>query len=199
MASGEVPNGETQITATFTIPEAAYGLYYVQLVRSRRPDTPYGFPSFPVVPDLKVNPSSAHPGSIVAIKGTGFPAKNNDIKVSLDGADTKLSVTTSELGSFSNEFTIPETIAGSHTLRAYDENLSFGEITTDLQVKPAISIQPQNPEVGSEVTLTGRGFAARSKVSTEYDDRRFPVPRPPAKPVISRRNSRYRRAQKALM
>jgi len=159
------------MTATFTIPEAPYGSYYVQLVRSRRPDVPYGFPSFPVVPDLEVNPSSATPGTTVAIKGTGFPAKNNDIKVSLDGADTKLSITTGELGSFTTEFTIPNTIAGNHQFKAYDENLSFGnDITASLQVEPVVELEPEQPEIGAEVTLTGRGFAASSLVSIKYDD-----------------------------
>ena len=164
-----MPNGETKVTATFTIPEAAYGNNFVQFLRGWRPDTPYGF-SFSVVPNLTVSPSPSSPHSSVTVKGTGFPAKNKDIKVLLDGNDTAMSIYTSDVGTFSGQLTIPETMAGSHTLKAYDENLSFGDITANLQIAPKISIEPQHPEIGSEVTLTGWGFASRSTVSVKYDD-----------------------------
>jgi hypothetical protein len=169
VAKDEVPRNTTKVTATFTIPEAPLGVNYVQLLRGWRPDSPYGF-SFSVVSGLAVTPPTGTPGSTVTIKGTGFPAKNKNIKVSFDGKDTNLSIVTSELGSFTGEFTIPETMAGSHQFKAIDENLSLGDITANLQVGPTISLQPEQPEIGAEVTLTGYGFAAKSPVAIKYDD-----------------------------
>jgi len=166
---GENPHDTKTITVSFTIPEASYGTNFVQFQRSYRPESPYGF-SFSVVPSLAVTPSTATPGSTVTIKGTGFPAKNKDIKVSFDGNETNLSILTSALGSFTGEFTIPDTMAGNHEFKAIDENLSFGDVTTSLQVGPTISLQPEQPEIGAEVTLTGWGFAARSTVAIKYDD-----------------------------
>jgi len=123
-----------------------------------------------VVPILTVTPSTGTPHSTVTINGAGFPAKAKTIKVSFDGNDTKLSILASALGSFTVEFTIPDTMAGNHQFMAYDENLSFGDITTSLQVGPTISLQPEQPEIGAEVTLTGYGFAAKSPVAIKYDD-----------------------------
>ena len=169
VAKDEVPRETTKMTATFIIPEASFGVNYVQLLRGWRPDSPYGF-TFSVLPGLALTPSTGTPGSTVTIKGTGFPAKNNDIKVSFDGNDTKLSIFTSELGSFTGAFTIPDTMAGTHEFKAIDENLSIGDVTANLQVGPTISLEPAHPDIGAEVMLTGRGFAARSTVAIKYDD-----------------------------
>jgi hypothetical protein len=169
VSKGEYARDTKNITVPFTIPEAAYGTNFVQFQRNWRPDNPYGF-SFSVVPNLAVTPPSGIPGSTVTIKGTGFPAKNQDIKVSFDGNDINLSILTTALGSFTSDFTIPDTMAGNHQFKAIDEVTSCGDITANLQVSPTVSLQPEQPEIGSEVTLTGRGFASRSKVSIKYDD-----------------------------
>jgi hypothetical protein len=169
LAKGEVPRNTTKIDVTFTIPEAPYGVNYVQLLRGWRPEAPYGF-TFSVLPGIKVSPSSASPGSTVTINGTGFPAKNKTIKLSFDGNDINQEIISSDVGSFTAEFTIPDTMAGNHQFKAIDENLSFGDVTASLQVGPTISLQPEHPDIGAEVTLTGRGFAARSTIAIKYDD-----------------------------
>lgn len=123
------------------------------------------------MPNLTVSPTNCTPQSTVTVKGTGFPAKNSDIQVMFDGVDTGMSVYTNDLGTFTGQFTVPETVAGNHQFEAYDENISFGDaITTNLQVGPTISLQPEHPDIGSEVTVTGKGFAGKSLVSIKYDD-----------------------------
>jgi len=168
LATGEVPTGETKVTVSFTIPEAAYGINYVQFLRNYRPESPYGF-SFSVVPDIKVSPASVTPGGEATVTGTGFPEKK-DVELSFDGTDTKLAITTNELGSFSTEFAIPYTIAGNHEFKATVKNMSLGDIVASLNVGPTISLEPEHPDIGAEVTLSGRGFAAKSQVSIKYDE-----------------------------
>jgi hypothetical protein len=168
VGEGRFPNDTKEVSVSFTIPEAAYGSNFVLFLREYRPEKPYGF-SFSVLPNIEVTPASCSPRSTVTIKGTGFPAKNKDIKVSFDGNETKLSILTSQLGSFTAQFTLPDTMAGNHQFKAYDENLAIGDITASLQVSPTITLEPAHPDIGSEVTLTGWGFAARSPVSIKYD------------------------------
>jgi len=170
VAEGEVAKGSAQATAIFTVPEAVYGQNYVQFRRGWRPtDNPYNF-TFNVLPDIKVTSTSVFVGSEVTIRGTGFPANKNDINLVFDDKDTKLSISTNDRGSFTAQFTIPDTMAGNHQFKAYNENLALGDITANLQVGPTIGLEPAHPEIGSEVTLTGWGFAARSTVSVKYDD-----------------------------
>ena len=168
LAEGEFPKTTTKVTVTFTVPESAYGISYVQYRRQFRPADPYGF-TFTVVPDLKATPSSGSPGAKVTVKGTGFPA-NKDVKLSFDGTDTKLDISANGIGSFSTNFAIPDTIAGKHEFKVTVDNMSLGDIITSLQVSPKISLSPAHPEIGAEVTVSGRGFAANSKVSIKYDD-----------------------------
>jgi len=168
LAEGEFPRTTTAVTVTFTVPESAYGISYVQYRRHSRPDSPYGF-SFTVLPDIKVSPSSGSPNAKVAVKGTGFPA-NKDVKLSFDSKDTKLAISANAVGSFSADFAIPNTIAGKHEFKAAVESMSLGDITASLQVSPKISLEPEHPEIGAEVTVTGCGFASNSQVSIKYDD-----------------------------
>jgi hypothetical protein len=169
LTQGEVPRLETKVAVSFTIPEASYGVNYVQYLRSWRPEVPYGF-TFTVLPGIKVNPSSAPPGSTVTINGTGFPAKNKEVKLSFDGNDINQEITASDLGSFAAQFTVPETIAGKHAFKATVENLAIGDVNASVQVQPTINLSPEHPDIGAEVTMTGHGFASGSPVSIKYDD-----------------------------
>jgi hypothetical protein len=157
-----------EVSVSFTIPEAAYGSNLVQYLRFGH-DNPYGF-SFLVLPNLTVTPKTCKPHSTVTVKGTGFPAKSKYILLSFDGNQTNQDIAANDLGSFTAEFTVPETMAGSHQFKAIDQNQSVGEIAANLQVGPSISLEPEQPDVGAEVTLTGYGFAAKSKVTIKYDD-----------------------------
>ena len=169
IAEGEVPKPATTLTATFTIPESPYGINYLQVIRRYRPTVIYGF-SFNVIPDLKISPASGSPGSKITIKGTGFPDESEDIKLSFDGTDTKQSIVTDELGSFDTQFTVPDTIAGKHEFTVTTSDIFIGDISANLQVKPRAVMTPEHPDIGSEVTLSGCGFAASSQVTIKYDD-----------------------------
>ncbi len=166
---GEFPRETTKITVDFTIPEAAYGRNYVLFRRAWRPQDPYGF-AFTVIPDIKVSPTSGSPGTEITVRGTGFPARNKEIRLSFDGKDTGLQITASELGSFTVKFTVPETNSGRHELKAYVENMYIEDTRAFFEVTPTISLEPKLPEIGAEVTVSGKGFAAGSQVTIKYDD-----------------------------
>lgn len=183
LTTGTVPTLETKVTVTFTIPEASYGTNYVQFLRERRPEVPYNF-TFSVLPSIKVNPSSASPGSTVTVSGTGFPANNQLIHLSFDGKDTNLDISSNGVGSFNAEFAIADIIAGNHEFKATVENTSIGEVSDILRVQPKVTLNPEHPDVGAEVTLTGNGFAANSQVTVKYDDINIPNS-PPDQPLTT--------------
>jgi len=167
VAEGNVATGGYQVTATFTVPEAIYGTNYIQFVRRKRPDDPVNL-IFNVLPGIKVSPSPAPPRSTVTITGCGFSA--DDVgELSFDGKVTDVAIATDELGSFTAEFTIPDTIAGEHKFKVTAEDLYNKDATTALDIVPSISLDPEFPDVGAEVTVTGHGFAANSEVSIEFD------------------------------
>ena len=169
MTEGEVAKGSMEATVTFTIPEAAHGTNYVQFRRGWRPeDDPYTF-IFNVLPGIDVSSPSASPGYEVTINGTGFPADSDGIKLTFDGKDTAIAVATDDLGSFTAKFTVPDTIAGKHEFKAADESVYAVEATASLALVPSINLSPELPQIGSEVTVTGCGFAASCNVTVKYD------------------------------
>jgi len=168
VAEGSLDELTMELTFSFTIPEASYGTNYLQFRRAQRPEDPYGF-VFNVRPDVKASPSPASPGSTVTVNGTGFPA-GDDIKLSFDGKATDIEITTSSKGSFTAKFTVPDTIAGSHSFEAAAKSTTLAKATASFAVVPGISLQPEFPEIGKEVVITGHGFAASSLVTIEYDD-----------------------------
>ena len=170
VAEDEVAKGSMEVTATFSIPEAAHGTNYIQFRRGWRPqDDPYNF-IFNVLPGIEVIPPSALPGSEVTINGTGFPANSDGIKLSFDVKDTDIAIATDDLGSFTAKFTVPDTIAGKHEFKAADESVYAAEATASLALVPTINLSPKLPQIGSEVTVTGYGFVAKSDISIKYDN-----------------------------
>ena len=124
---------------------------------------------FKVEPDLKLNPSSVSPGDTVTVDGTGFTA-SDVCTLSFDGNPLDMEIESSAKGSFTAEFTLPDTIAGSHEFKATAEKLYTTDAKAVLKVTPQIRLEPEHPEVGAEVILTGNGFAGNSEISIDYNN-----------------------------
>ena len=167
LAEGTVPRGGYIVSATFTIPEARYGINYVQFMRLAR-DEPVNV-QFNVSPNLEVTPSPATTGSVVTIRGVGFPAED-DATLSFDGEPVDVDITTDEVGSFDLEFTVPDIIAGEHKFIADAPKMYTATATARLKVIPSISLKPELPEVGAKVIVSGCGFAANSEVKIKFND-----------------------------
>jgi hypothetical protein len=168
VGEGEAPRDATKVTVTFTVPEATYGRNYVQFRRTWRPEDPYGF-DFTVLAGLDVSPASASPTSKVTVKGNGFPT-GKEIKLELDGKNTGLDITSNTIGSFSTPFTVPNTTAGSHEFKAIFGTALAEYAAASFTVRPTISLEPEAPEIGQDVTVSGHGFAADSTISLKFDD-----------------------------
>jgi hypothetical protein len=65
---------------------------------------------------------------------------------------------------------VPNAPASEHQLSARSSKLTTNAAPATLIVTPAIAIDPQLPQDSAKVTVTGRGFTAKSTVSIKYDD-----------------------------
>jgi hypothetical protein len=166
LASGTNPKGSMSLNVNFIVPEAKYGVNYVQLIRYGADDV-LNF-QFSVKPSISVDPMSASPGGTVSISGKGFPAKDTG-EVIFDGSTPQIPFTTDDLGSFTASFLVPKTLAGTHKFVANSAKLFADSASANLAVEPFVNLTPENPEVGSDVTVSGDGFAAASPITIEYD------------------------------
>jgi hypothetical protein len=171
LAEGDNPRMSYELTVSFVIPEAKYGVNYVQLIRYGADDV-LNF-QFSVKPVITVEPQTACPGGTVTISGMGFPGKDQG-EITFDGSTPKIPFTTNEIGSFNAVFTVPETIAGSHKFVANSAKLFADSTSANLAIGPFVTLTPENPEVGSEVTISGSGFAGNSPLTVEYDAHALP-------------------------
>ncbi len=150
LIEGSVPKGSYTVTSRFNIPEAKYGVNYVQFLRVKHNDAVNV--QFNVKPSLKVNPSSAKPGTTVTITGTGFPAGDTGT-LTFDGRLTGVEVVTSEVGSFTKGFTVPDTVAGDHKIVVDTTHLYTETVTARLEiVVPKIVPEPEVPKTVIEIT-----------------------------------------------
>jgi hypothetical protein len=166
LAKGNNPRGSYEIMVNFIVPEAKYGVNYVQLNRYGADDV-LNF-QFSVKPGLIVDPATVRPGQSIMIMGKGFPM-DDEGEIVFDGTSTVIPFTTNDVGSFDATFIVPKTIAGTHKFVANSSLLYADSATANMAVEPFITLTPENPEVGSEVTISGDGFAADSQITIEYD------------------------------
>ena len=131
LVTGHVAKGTSSITASFTVPEAASGIYWVRFVRLATDESSTFY--FPVQPGIKVTPSIVKAGGSVTVDGKGFPGETM-VTLALDGKMTGLSARTNRLGSFTSSVSIPDTFSGSHRLLV--NTLNGDIITATIEVLP---------------------------------------------------------------
>lgn len=166
IAEGNSPRDSYTIVVSVTIPEGKYGVNYLQLVRYGADDV-LSF-QFSIKPKLAVEPASATVGTPLTIKGTGFPSEEQGTII-MDGISPGMEFQADKLGSFSLEMIVPDTIAGNHKLVANSPRLFADNALTSYEVKPQITLFPEKPEIGADVTISGNGFAAISPITITYN------------------------------
>jgi hypothetical protein len=100
----------------------------------------------------------------VYINGTGFRASRT-VTIRLDNAQIA-STGTNSLGRFSESFTIPDTYAGSHTIKVTDGTYTK---TATFSVIQMVTISPTQGSAGTVVTISGTGFGAAQSLKIDYD------------------------------
>ena len=175
LSKGNVPRGNNSVTARFTVPEAKYGINFVQFMRTSYND-PVNF-QFNVRPNIEVTPSSTRSGNSVTISGTGFPARDRGT-LTFDGKMTNVKIATNDMGSFTAKFKVPDTTPGEHklivkTLRLYTEAAS-----TNLKVLPNTSPEPEPPKVENNDTTTKGNSNDKTTVNLPLNSKYPPRPAP---------------------
>lgn len=158
--SGTVPpSGE--ISDSFVVPEYFYGPTVVTL------ETAHGSPvtTFTVQPVVYTNLSNGAYGQSVTVSGMGF-SNLSVISIYFDSVIIQ-TTTSSAAGSFSAVFTVPESIAGSHLVRAADALSHYNTVT--FITAQLVTVTPSSGIVGSDVTVSGKGFKASSQVTITSD------------------------------
>jgi len=110
----------------------------------------------PVGTEVEISGQGLRPNQAITIKYEG-----NAIAIS--GGDSQSDTN----GDFTCTLIIPESSAGSHIITAVDESGNTPE--TEFTVTPMITINPTEQVTGSEVQISGTGFARRGTITITLD------------------------------
>lgn len=154
-------------TASFTVPESTVGEHRVMAVDGKGNE---GAATFEVVPKISISRDSGVVGTEVRVEGTGFKGWDY-VTIYYDNqrvTTTPASVRTNHYGSFTATFTVPESEAAEHTVKAVDAVNIWA--TAAFHVSPGISLDPSFGAVGEKVEVEGTGFEGNSIITIHYDN-----------------------------
>ena len=159
-ASGNIPAG-----ATITVPAGSTsGNKQVEIVDSK---FNYANSTFTVTTaSITVSPANGAAGTSVTVTGSYF-VSSSTITLNYNGnplATTPSIVTTNAAGGFSATF-VAAGAAGVQTVSATDGVNSANTVFT---ITPSITITPASSPKGSQVAISGSGFAANSAVTLTF-------------------------------
>jgi hypothetical protein len=141
---------------------------------------------FTVEPEIILDPTSGEAGTDVSVSGTGF-GRRSDVVVYFDAEGVATDTTNSD-GSFGATFTVPELDAGIYDVEAEDDdgNLDTAKFTitvpeptqptepaptpTPAPSPTAVNVSSTSGKTGSDLIITGAGFAAGGTVTIEFGD-----------------------------
>jgi len=124
--------------------------------------------TFTVEPQIILGVSEGPVDTELTVTGTGFVA-NAYVDVTFD---TNLMVDNSEtdsVGGFIATFKIPPSVAGVHTAAANDTEDETISASAQFTVIPKITIDLTEGPIGTEVQVTGTGFAGISTITLTFD------------------------------
>ncbi len=151
---------------SFILPESAYGNHTIFAEDHVSASPNY---TISIIPKLTVDSSTTVAGSTIKASGTGFTSFST-IAFTLDGIGIGEVANANNMGSFSEvAITVPVVAAGSHSLKASDNNGHSDTIT--LTTAQAMTISPASGPATTEIEITGGGFSANKTITVTFDSK----------------------------
>ena len=122
---------------------------------------------------LEVVPTTVVPGQEISVTGTGFTGASTiavgDVVIGSSEANTAV-VLVNNIGSVSFEVSVPDdVVAGEAKVKVTDSSGRVGEATITVTAA-ALTLDPEEGLMGSDVMVSGVGFPANDLVLIKYND-----------------------------
>lgn len=139
----------------FDVPEAVNGPHNLWF-RDMGTGNAIMWGPFTVEAKFQLSPSSGLVNDRIRIEGFGFSMSVSIVSVTFGGDDLMISVSTTELGSFSAYIIVPDKVYGDYSVVVADEyGVSASEFFT---IGACIFLDPEEGPSGTRVSIEGRGF-----------------------------------------
>jgi len=174
-----VTDASGSFSASFTVPQllpASYTLTAQDALGNSATAT------FAVRFTLSLSPISGHVGDSVTVSGSNFTP--GQVSVTFDDVN-KATVTVPSSGSFSVTFSVPEATSGPHQIEVKSGTTTLAAVS--FEVEPKITLSASEGPAGSQVTVSGTGFAGGKTVSLSLGSQA--VTTPPSSPQTDNKGS----------
>jgi len=177
VADGIVADARGSWHATFEVPVSASGEHYIGargsvhlMVQGVAPTV------FRIGAGISIAETSGAVGQSIDVSGTGFAANERNIRIVVDGkavSTLPASITADAMGRWNGTFTVPEMPAGQYAVTARGDSTRQQDIDdVDFEIRPMLTLSPDEGHVGMELTATGLGFPVGERIVILFDDRK---------------------------
>jgi hypothetical protein len=156
---------------SFAIPTSSKGNHKIDALGDDSTLSQVKDATFEVTPGISMDKSSGSAGDNITMTGSGFAANERDITILFDGQAVVRDIRADAKGYWQKSFDVPEMAKGTYHVTAEGESTPKEAISAfSFVIKPGIVLSPDEGHVGTELTVTGSGFAINKDVVIMYND-----------------------------
>jgi hypothetical protein len=155
---------------TFRIPTSERGQHKIDAQGTASQTYDVEDASFQVTADISMDKSLGGVGESVLMTGSRFGAYEKDIEILFDGQAVVTGIKADGQGNWEETFDVPAMATGNHTVTASGSETPEEDVVgLGFEIRSDIVLSPTMGHVGTNVTVTGYGFAGDRVVSIMYD------------------------------
>ena len=125
--------------------------------------------TFKVTAEISMDKSSGIVGESITMTGSRFAAHESGIQILFLGEPIVTGIKADTQGDWEGSFEVPEMPAGIYSATAEGEQTEREDVSAlNFKIEPGILLFPDEGYVGTNLTATGRGFAANRNVAIKY-------------------------------
>lgn len=161
--------GSWQIT--FQVPPSTGGRHKIDARGAESETYDVVDATFRVTAQMSMDKSSGTAGDTVTMTGSRFAISEKGIKILFDGRELVTGIKANSEGDWQASFQVPEMPAGNYDVTAEGPQTrkeDAGQL--GFHIGPYMALSPAEGHVGTDVTVTGNGFAVNQAVSVMYDE-----------------------------
>jgi len=126
--------------------------------------------TFEVTAQLSMDKSSGIVGESITMTGSKFTAYEKNIQILFAGEAVVTDIKANAQGYWEKSFNVPEMPAGEYSVTAEGEQTKKEDIIAlSFQIEPVVVLSPAEGHVGTDLAVTGHGFATNEDVLIMYD------------------------------
>jgi len=125
---------------------------------------------FRVTAEISMDKLSGTVGDTITMTGSRFAANEKGIKILFAGEAVVTDIKANSQGEWEASFEVPEMPTGEYSVTAEGQQTKKEDISElSFEIEPDIALSPDKGHVGTDLTVTGRGFVANEDVVITYD------------------------------